>query len=264
MNKNEAIAMTLQKNAKWPLVLLFGAVLALGACATNTQESVMANDLEISDPFEDTNRAIFKFNTAVDNAIFHPAVRGYRALFPKAVRAGVHNFLTNLKSPAILANQLLQGDLEGAGTVFVRASVNTFTGLGGIFDVAAAEGIPHEGEDFGQTLGVWGVDHGAYLVIPIIGPSSARDYIGFFVDGYLDPLRFYLFNIDQDEIFYAKTAVNYLDLRDQLMDVLEELEASSIDYYAATRAIYFQRREAQINDEDPDAVRAPVIPDFDE
>lgn len=264
MSKSEAIVMANQKNILLLWVLLLGSVLVLGACSNTSDESVMAGDMEISDPFEDTNRVVFQFNNAVDDALFHPIVKGYRTVFPKFVRNGVHNFLINLKSPVTFANQILQGDLHGAGDVLVRASVNTLTGFGGLLDVAAAEGIPYESEDFGQTLAVWGVDHGPYLVVPLIGPSSTRDYIGFFVDGFFDPLRFYLFNIEEEGIFYAKTAVQYLDLRDQLMDVLEELEASSIDYYAATRAIYYQRRAALVKDADGDVMTAPVIPDFDE
>lgn len=247
-------------------------LMALGACAlfisgcaaTQDHSSVMDPVDAIYDPLESTNRAVFAFNTAVDDTIIHPVVKGYRAIIPAAPRKGVSNFLTNLKSPVILANQILQGDLDGAGTVLFRTTVNTLAGFGGILDVAGWEGIEHESEDFGQTLAVWGVDHGPYIVVPIIGPSSARDYVGFLVDGFADPLRWYLFNTEREALFYTKTGIQYLSIRDELMDVLEDLEASSIDYYAATRSIYYQHRAALVNDENPALSNAPAIPDYDE
>lgn len=214
---------------------------------------------EISDPFEATNRAIFKFNNAVDDVLIHPVVKGYRFVIPQPARKGVRNVLRNLKSPTTFANQLLQGDLKGAGQVLVRAVVNTTIGIGGLFDVAGYAGIPYEPEDFGQTLAVWGVGHGPYLVVPVLGPSSTRDYVGYFVDSYADPLRWYLFNIDHEEIYYAKLGVEYLDLRESLLDVLEDLEKSSIDYYAAVRSIYYQRREALKDD-----LATTAAPSFDE
>jgi len=158
----------------------------------------------------------------------------------------------------------LQGDIEGAGNVLLRTTINTFAGFGGLFDFAAKEGLPHEGEDFGQTLATWGLDHGPYLVVPLLGPSSARDSVGYIVDGYADPLRWYLFDIGKEHLSYKKTGLNYLNVRDELMDVLEDLRNSSIDYYASTRSIYYQRREALVRDESPDDAVFVSIPDYDE
>ncbi|MGH1397736.1 MAG: MlaA family lipoprotein [Alphaproteobacteria bacterium] len=236
----------------------------LSGCASDGDQYVLADGQEISDPFEGVNRKVFAFNAAVDEAIIHPTLKGYRLVVPSYARTGLGNFLNNLKSPVVFGNQLLQGDLEGAGTSFVRATINTILGVGGLIDIAGMEGIEHEGEDFGQTLAKWGMDHGPYLVVPIVGPSSARDYVGYIVDGYADPLRWYLFNVDKEGLHYARMGLSYLDLRDDLMDVLEDLQRSSIDYYAATRSVYYQRREALVNDEDPDANAAAVIPDYDD
>lgn len=222
----------------------------------------MNGETVISDPFEEANRKVFKFNAAVDDAVINPIVKGYKAVVPSPARTGIDNALRNLRSPTTFANQVLQGDLKGAGDVFVRAVINTFVGLGGLFDVAGNEGIEYEIEDFGQTLGKWGVGHGPYMVVPIIGPSSARDYAGFFIDSYADPLRWYLFNTDEEGIYYGKLGVEYLSLRTSLIGVLEDLEESSIDYYAATRSAYYQRREALLNDEDPEKATAPSIPDY--
>lgn len=240
------------------------SVLALAGCASSGSQSALHDGHVISDPFESSNRAIFKFNEVVDDNVIHPIIRGYRTIFPREIRNGLGNFLRNLKSPVVFANEVLQGDLEGAQMVALRTTINTFAGFGGIFDFAAAEGLPHEGEDFGQTLATWGLDHGPYLVVPLLGPSTARDSVGYIVDGYADPLRWYLFNIEKTGIYYTRTGLDYLDLRNNLMDVLEDLRNSSIDYYASTRSIYYQRREAQVNDEDPATAAAVSIPDYDE
>lgn len=258
MNKN-----FLKMNKTSILIAATASVLALGACAANTQSGIGA-DAGISDPLESTNRAVFKFNETVDDNVIHPIVKGYRFVVPKEARNGLGNFLRNLQSPVIFANQVLQGDIEGAGNVVLRAVINTFVGFGGIFDPAGKHGLPHEGEDFGQTLASWGLDHGPYLVVPILGPSSARDSVGYIVDGYADPLRWYLFNIDKQHLAYQRSGLQYLTIRDELMDVLEDLRNSSIDYYASTRSIYYQRREALVNDENPDDAVSVSIPDYDE
>ena len=172
-------------------VLTFGACCLIGltGCAYYQNQSVMSDGAVISDPFEDTNRAVFKFNETVDDNVIHPVFKGYRFVVPKEARNSLGNFLRNLRSPVIFANEVLQGDLEGARTVLLRAVINTFTGFGGLFDFAGKEGLPHEEEDFGQTLATWGLDHGPYIVVPLLGPSSARDSVGYIVDGYADPLR---------------------------------------------------------------------------
>lgn len=236
-------------------ILLAGTSVLLSACASSA-----ANN----DPYEGFNRVVFSFNEKVDDNVLHPFLRGYRAVVPSPVRKGLKNFLYNLKAPVRFANQLLQGDLEGAGDEFVRTSVNTFVGVGGLIDVAGMEGYETEYEDFGQTLGVWGVDHGPYMVVPLIGPSSMRDYAGYFVDGYFDPVRLYLHNIDKDDVSYTLAGLGYMNLRDDLMDVLVELEKSSIDYYAAVRSSYFQKRDALTEDrtEEEMSDAAPEIPDY--
>lgn len=248
------------------LIPLAVGALALSGCST-ANTTVYAGDIEIQDPYEGYNRAVFSFNAAVDDAVIHPIVEGYRIITPKPARTGLRNVLRTLKSPVNFANQLLQGDLDGSANVVKRTIINVFVGGFGLFDVAGYEGIKYEQEDFGQTLGVWGVGHGPYLVVPFLGPSSLRDYSGYIVDGFADPLRWYLFNIDKEWIYYTKVGLDYLDLRDQLMDVLTDLEASSIDYYAAVRSIYYQRRDALVHDRvgsASDGLSAPEIPDYDD
>ncbi len=262
MLNSTAIAIPLGKNINLALVMAILASFVLASCSSTSEHPVMAGDIIISDPLEENNRRVFAFNSAVDKAVIHPVVKGYRTVVPKPARSGLTNFLRNLKSPITFANQVLQGDVEGATNVVLRAVVNTLVGVGGLFDVAGYEGIEYEPEDFGQTLAVWGVDHGPYLVVPFLGPSSMRDYAGYAVDSFADPVRWYLHNIEKESLYYAKAGADYLDLRHSFMDVLEDLEASSIDYYAAVRATYYQRREALVNDEDPSA--APAFPSYDD
>lgn len=246
------------------LNLMLVAVLSLGigACSTTT-DPIYVGEEQVHDPFEGYNRGVFAFNDAVDTAISRPIAKGYRAVVPQPARTGVRNFLRNLKSPIIIANQLLQGDLEGAGDSATRAAVNTFIGVGGLIDVAEHEGIEYEPEDFGQTLATWGVGHGPYVVAPLFGPGSFRDYTGMVVDAYADPIRLWLFNTDQEEWFYARSGITFVDRHEELMDTLEDLKMSSIDYYAAVRSIYYQHRAALVKDEDPDLAGMADIPDYD-
>ncbi len=264
MFNNRAVAVKTMKNKITNLVLVLSASFMLVSCASTQNGPIMAGSLEIHDPLEGMNRGVFAFNEVVDDALIHPVVEGYRTVVPKPARSGLTNFLRNLKSPMTFANQVLQGDIDGAGDVLVRAAVNTLVGLGGLFDVAGYEGLKYESEDFGQTLGVWGVGHGPYLVLPFLGPSSLRDYAGYAVDSFADPLRWYLHNIDREELYYAKLGADYLDLRTSLIDVLQDLEESSIDYYAAVRSTYYQRRDALVNDRSGTVASPPAFPEFDD
>ena len=240
---------------------VFGLALTLAACSTNKQP-IYVGDLEVQDPYEGVNRGILEFNEGVDKVLLEPVARGYRAATPKAFRYALRNFLRNLKSPIIIGNQLLQGDLEGTANATARMVINTLAGFGGILDLAADGGIEYEPEDFGQTLATWGVGNGPYIVIPIIGPSTTRDGTGLLVDSYLDPLRMYLFNTDQEEWHYGRIAATVVDQREELLDVLDDLRRNSFDYYAALRSTYIQRRQALIRDEDPSLSGGPAIPEY--
>lgn len=235
---------------------------ALAGCASTTSQTA-GTETEIYDPLEDVNRAVFSVNDAVDQAIAAPVARGYRAVTPKLARDGVRNFLRNLRTPVNLANQVLQGDIEGAAADISRFAINTTIGVAGLFDVAADTGLKYEYEDFGQTLAVWGVGHGPYLVLPLIGPSSFRDATGLLADTLADPVRLYLYNTDKEGWYYARVGATALDRREELLDALDDLRKNSFDYYAAMRSAYMQKREALVHDDDPDVVAAPGIPDYD-
>lgn len=235
--------------------------LSLAGCSTTNTASL---DQEVYDPMEGYNRAMFAFNDAVDTIFLEPVARGYRFVAPQPVRTGVRNFLRNLRSPIQVANQTLQGDLSGAGRDVVRFALNSTAGVLGLIDIAAMAGLEYEYEDFGQTLGVWGLGHGPYVVLPIMGPSSMRDATGLLVDAYADPLRIYLYNTHNEGWHYARLGLTALSTREELLDVLDDLQKNSFDYYAAMRSTYIQRRDALVRDEDPELAADPSIPDFDE
>jgi phospholipid-binding lipoprotein MlaA len=202
----------------------------------------------VYDPIEPVNRGILSFNNAVDTVILDPAVVGYRAVTPKPVRTGIRNFVRHLESPLYFANNLLQGDLNGAGVTLQRAIINTFVGFGGVWDVAGENGIKEQPEDFGQTLAVWGVGEGPYLVLPILGPSNLRDTGGMIVDGYADPLNRYAMNTDKEEIIWTRAVVKGFVAKDAVYDAQKDMKANSADYYAALRSASRQYRNAAIND----------------
>lgn len=229
--------------------IAFTAVgLLLTACSSTNQ-----HDGGISDPIEKFNRSIFKFNDVVDTNVMKPVAEGYRDVVPKPARVGVRNALRNLKSPQIIGNDLLQGNIVAACDGMTRFLTNTLLGLGGTIDVAGSEGVAYKEEDFGQTLGVWGAGTGPYVVLPLFGPSSVRDTAGLAVDIYADPVRIVLANTDHDALSYTRTAIAVVDKREELLGVLADLKKNSIDYYAATKSAYAQRRIAQISNEGQNA-----------
>lgn len=249
--KNGVKFMVIAKS--WGLAFLAIGVLSLSACGT-------PNTSEISDPIEGVNRGIFKFNDVVDTAVLAPVARGYRAAIPQQGRTGVRNFLQNLKSPLTIGNNLLQGDVPGAGDATTRMFANTLLGFAGLVDIAGHEGVRYQEEDFGQTLGKWGMGHGPYLVLPIFGPSSVRDTTGMLVDGYSDPVKIWLMATDQEALYYTRVGVAAIDKREELLDVLADLKKNSIDYYAAVKSTYGQRRQALLNDEQAGSSQLVDIP----
>lgn len=217
--------------------------------AANSANAQTSTD-QIADPFIGVNKAVFNFNDAADQAILRPIAKGYRYAVPTPARNGLRNFLRNLRAPVNLANELLQGNFTGAGTVLTRTTINTLVGAGGLFDVAASEGIPYHQEDFGQTLAVWGFGHGAYIVIPLLGASSVRDGTGMIVDGLMDPLNWYLRNTDNEGWMYARFAATGLVKREELLEALDDLRHNSFDYYIAVRSAYVQNRAAEVRNQD--------------
>ncbi|HJT44341.1 MAG TPA: VacJ family lipoprotein [Rhizomicrobium sp.] len=224
------------------LALTLALTLVLGACSTPSAESLAQND-----PWEQTNRDIFDFDVRVDHAVARPLARGYRAAMPEPVRDGIHNALTNLSSPVVLANDVLQGNGDKAVNTVGRIVINSTVGIGGLIDVASKIGIPGHDNDFGITLGKSGIAEGSYLVLPFAGPMPPRDLLGNVVDQAFDPLTYVRFH-GKDTWMVVRFGLGILDKRTAQLDAVETIERSSIDFYATTRNLYRQSRNAQIND----------------
>jgi phospholipid-binding lipoprotein MlaA len=225
-----------------PVISALALSLFLGACSTPSPESLAQND-----PWEKTNRDVFDFDVRLDHAVARPIAKGYRAAVPEPVRDGIHNALTNLNSPVVLANDVLQGDGDKAVNTAGRIVINSTVGLGGLIDVASKIGIPGHNNDFGITLGKNNVAEGSYLVLPFAGPLPPRDLLGVAVDQAFDPLTYVRFH-GTDTWMVVRFGIGILDARTSHLDAVETIERSSIDFYATTRNLYRQSRNAKIND----------------
>lgn len=239
--------------------LALGAALMLAACATPPEDDpiAMAEYEAANDPFEPLNRQVFEINMFLDRILLKPVAQAYVWLFPIELRDAIHNIITNADEPVNFANALLQGNMERAGTALGRVAINTTLGVGGMIDVASDLGLQPVEEDFGQTLAVWGVESGPYLVLPLFGPATVRDGFGRVGDFFFDPLTYVLWNTDKEYIGPSILVTTAIDLRSRNLDTLDEIERTSIDFYATIRSLYQQRREDLINngvtpdDEDP-------------
>jgi len=194
------------KNSFLLLCLLIAGFLC--GCSTPNAQSLAEND-----PWEKTNRDIFAFDVWVEHHIARPVDDGYRAVVPGPARDGVHNLVTNLHSPIVLANDVLQGDGDKAADTFGRLVINSTIGIGGLIDVAGKLGIPGHENDFGITLGRNGVAEGSYLVLPLIGPLPPRDLVGSGVDGFFDPLSWARFH-GKDTWMFVRRGLRVLDVVD--------------------------------------------------
>jgi phospholipid-binding lipoprotein MlaA len=201
------------------------------------------------DPWERFNRTSFAINDALDRATLKPAAKAYKKVTPKIVRTGISNFISNLDTISTVINDVLQGKMRQAGQDSARFLMNTTLGLGGLFDPASAAGLERNDEDFGQTLGKWGVKSGPYLMLPLLGPSTVRDTLGRIPDQFTHPVNY----LEDDSTRFLIRAVDVLDLRAGLLDLDAQLE-KSYDRYAFVRTAWLQRREYMVTDgniEDP-------------
>ena len=241
-----------------------GAPVSAEASATDKGSTVLAattDEDDVNDPFERVNRAVFGFNEVVHESVLGPVARAYNRNVPQSIRTGVSNFLTNLSSPISIANSLLQGDVMAALDLFARLVVNSTVGIGGIADVVSElDGEPRS-EDFGQTLGVWGMGEGFYLVLPIFGPSSPRDLVGkFIVDPYFDPFGQWVADTHNDNVSYAKQGLGGIDEFAGVVDELRQIRKTSVDYYAAIHSLYRQKRKSEISN--GEGLDLPPIPNL--
>ena len=225
--------------ARWryALVSLLLSLSFLGGCATTNPR----------DPLEPMNRAIYSFNDGVDKVIFKPVAQGYRAVLPQFARTGVSNFFSNINDVLVALNNLLQGKVINAVSDLGRVVVNTTIGIAGFFDVATHFGLEKHNEDFGQTLGRWGIGDGPYLVLPFAGPSNLRDVVGRAVDFRTDPIT-YVRSMKLRNSLWGTRAVND---RANLLDASKILETAALDPYEFVRDAYIQRRRNLIYDGAP-------------
>jgi len=206
------------------------------------------------DPLEPFNRGMQKFNDTMDDYLMKPVAKGYQWITPAFVDQGVSNFFSNVGDIAVTVNDLLQLKLKHSGQDAARFLVNTTVGVGGLVDVASKIGLEKHNEDFGQTLAVWGVPEGFYLVLPFLGPSTPRDAVGSVADGFMNPISYTIFPA-RIALYGLKT----VDMRADLLSASEILDEAALDRYEFIRNAYLQRREYLIYDGEP-----PIEDDFDE
>jgi phospholipid-binding lipoprotein MlaA len=209
------------------------------------------------DPLEPLNRGVYKFNDGVDHLIVKPAAEFYSVVVPQFVRRGVSNFFSNLDDVIVALNNLLQGKLVQAGSDVARFAVNTTVGVLGLFDVASHVGLEKHNEDFGQTLGYWGIRDGPYLVLPLLGPSSARDAVGWVGDIYAWPGTYVEPTRDRNIV----AGLRFFDARYQLLGASRILETAAIDPYTFVRDAYLQRRRSLVYDGKPPPDEDDVEPE---
>lgn len=235
------------------VLLVMAAGLILSGCAAPAAGGKAAGATAangFNDPFENTNREIFAFNQGVDRTILVPVAKTYRTVLPKPVRQSVHDFLTNLNSPVVFANDVLQGQMRLAAQTVGRFAVNTTIGVGGMFDVASRIGIPYHNNDLGVTLAVWGFDPGPYIMLPVLGPSNPRDLIGQVGDSFADPGDYVASQHHMLWAAFARATTAGIDTRSRNIESLAEIQRTSLDFYATIRSLYRQRRAAEIRHEE--------------
>jgi phospholipid-binding lipoprotein MlaA len=235
------------------LIIFINIFLTFGVNAGTDGENSLSKQgsKEVKDCFEGFNRAVFKFNQGLDTALFEPIAKGYRKL-PSPIRKGSGNIVTNLSNLITIPNNILQGELNKAGTNIARLTLNTTVGIFGIFDVASGLGfIEYEKEDYGQTFGTLGAKEGCYLVLPILGPSTARDAIGSAIS-VLGGDAWYNVTVKndtqyfKDSDYYISRGTSGVDFRAKNIESFDNLEENSIDFYASVKSLYLQDRQQKI------------------
>lgn len=214
----------------------------LSACASTTRQV---------DPFESFNRKVYTFNDTIDRAAIKPIAQAYVKAVPNPIRAGVSNILSNLNDISVALNNILQGKLKNAFSDLGRFTINTTVGLFGIFDVASTTGLDKNDEDFGQTLGYWGIGDGPYIVLPFFGPSNLRDSVSRVVDIKTSATNLMLEPKDRNILF----SFNIIHRRSQLLNASNILSIAAIDEYEFVRDAYFQKRLNQIYDGNPPRIK---------
>lgn len=215
----------------------------------------LPNDVVITpDRFESFNRGAFQFNDGWDQVLFKPIAKGYQKVVPASSRGCVHGFFENLGVPYTAVNNVLQGKFKAAGQDMCRFVVNTTVGVGGCFDMATKWKIPKHDEDFGQTLGKWGVPSGPFVMLPVLGPTTLRDAFAKPLDMMADPIGY----LKVVKVKNSLRGLKFVDTRTNLLETLDFVEDVAIDRYSMLRDAWLQKRQADVNDEDYAPDEAPI------
>jgi phospholipid-binding lipoprotein MlaA len=229
-------------NQRFGKIWVIGFVLLLQACAS-------VKNADVRDPWEPMNRSVYNFNEVLDTVAIKPAAKAYTAVLPSPVRTGIHNVVGNLGDVWTLVNTALQLKVQATAETFMRISVNTVFGLGGVLDVASEMGIEKRKEDFGQTLGYWGVQPGPYVVLPFLGPSTLRDSLAMPLDMRGDVTQ----QFNDPATRHALTVTRLMDVRAGLLESLDVIKAAALDPYSFVRDAYLQKRQNDVHDGNPPA-----------
>ncbi len=225
------------------------AALVLSGCATRppaSDKEATADFEQTNDPYEPANRFFYKVNDNVDRYTLKPVAEGYVYVVPAPVRTGVHNFLANLSSPVLFADDVSQGNPRRTGDTFMRFVINSTAGGLGVFDVAAGWGYPAHTTNFAVTLALWGVPSGPYLYLPFVGPSSPRDATGFGIDSALDPFSYVPHGFGLKTFNWARYGLALIDLRSRHISDLDTVKNGALDPYATFRSLYRQNFDSTV------------------
>ena len=226
---------------------MLAAASPLAGCATPPSDPAERAAFErTNDPLEPTNRKILEANMVLDKILLRPVAKAYVTILPEEARDALRRVLDNLKEPVVVINNVLQGRLDSAGITVGRFVVNSTLGIAGLMDVASKWGMERQPADFGQTLYVWGLPEGPYLILPVFGPSNPRDAIGMGVDAYIDPFALLATAENADELEISRFVLDGVDQRARVLDVLDDLQKNSLDFYAALRSLSQQKRAAEL------------------
>lgn len=228
-------------HCNWRLGILLGVTVFVWGCASNPHNA---------DPLEKFNRNVFAFNDSVDQAMLKPIAKGYKAITPAPIDKGITNFFNNLNDVTVIGNDLLQFKFKQATADIGRLLLNSTIGIVGFIDVATKLGLPKHEEDFGQTLGYWGLKSGPYIVLPFFGPSSVRDMFGKGVDIFLDPRVYYAHSQGGNarEFVISTNVISATDTRADLLDIEKILQTAALDKYSYIRYAYLARRQYLVYD----------------
>ena len=219
----------------------------LAGCATPPSDPAERAAFEQSnDPLEPMNRHLLDANLFVDRILLKPATQVYTTILPEEGRDALKRVLDNMKEPVVVINSVLQAEPKAAATSAGRFVINTTIGIGGLVDIAAKNGLDKQIGDFGQTLFVWGLPEGPYLILPILGPSNPRDLVGMGIDAYIDPFSLLATAKNIDQIQIARFVLDGIDQRARASDILDDLQKNSLDFYAQLRSLSQQHRAAEL------------------